>query len=115
MDAKALRCLLAAATLAAAAPLVRAEPGVESCEIPRPDLEPLANRAALLAEYERLPHACLQAIFTDCSTAASHTMLDFGSAAVCSLGYEAWLKQRFGGNFRALLAWWRAQRSDAPQ
>lgn len=114
MDARALRRLLAAAALAAAAP-AGAQPPSSPCELPGPEREPLAHRADLLAEYEQLPRSCLQAIFTTCASASSRTLLDFGSAAVCSFGYEALLKQHFHGNFRALLAWWRTlQDPDAP-
>ena len=109
MDAKALRCLLAATAITVAGPAARADAAAETCEIPGDGVDPLTNRASLLAQYERLPHACLQQIFTACSTAANQSLLDFGSAAVCSLGYEAWLKQGFGGNFRALITWWRTQ------
>jgi hypothetical protein len=28
----------------------------------------------------------------------------------CSLGHEALLRRVFGGDFNALLAWWRSQR-----
>jgi hypothetical protein len=114
MNASALRCLLAAAAISVA-PWAWAEPLAESCQLPGSDVETLVNRSALLAEYERLPHSCLQEIFRACTLASNEGLLDFSSAAVCSFGYEAWLKQGFGGNFRALLAWWRAQEAGAPQ
>ena len=44
------------------------------------------------------------------SEASSKSFLDFGSAAVCSFAYEALLSQRFHGDFRELMGWWRAQR-----
>jgi hypothetical protein len=69
----------------------------------------------LLAQYERVPHACLQAVFEACNSASSKTLLDFGSAATCSLAYEALLSQRFNGNFRELLAWWRTQQPQDPR
>lgn len=109
MDARALRCLLAAAAILATLPAAAAEPAGQ-CSIPGEGTDPLADRAGILAQYERLPQPCLQAIFTACTAASSRTLLDFGSAAVCSFGYEALLRQGFGGNFRALLAWWQGQR-----
>jgi hypothetical protein len=113
MDARALRCLLAAAAVTASVPAAAEVP--PPCELPASETDPLSDRAGILAQYERLPQACLREIFSACSAAASHTLLDFGSAAVCSFGYEALLKQGFGGNFRALMAWWAAQRGQALQ
>ncbi len=113
MDARALRCLVAAAVVTASLPALAESPS-PACELPAAG-DPLADRAGILAQYERLPQACLREIFAACSTAASRSLLDFGSAAVCSFGYEALLKQGFGGNFRALMAWWQTQRGQALQ
>lgn len=110
MQANALRCLVAAA-LVLATPPAAAEAADSECHLPASDLDPLANRAGILAAYEDLPQSCLREIFTACSSASSRTLLDFGSAAICSFGYEALLKQGFGGNFRALLMWWTSQRA----
>ena len=113
MDATAIRRALAAAAVAAAAPLASAESGATPCELPGSGAEPLADRAGLLAQYERVPHACLQAVFTACNAASSRALLDFGSAATCSIAYEALLSQRFNGDFRELMAWWRTQQPQA--
>lgn len=113
MDARALPMLLLLAALSAPLLAEAAESAAPSCELPASETDPLTDRAGILAKYERLPRDCLHEIFAACSTAASQTLLDFGSAAVCSLGYEALLSQGFGGNFRALLAWWQAQRAGA--
>lgn len=110
MEARDLRCVLAAAALAAAMPPLGADSAAPSCDLPATGTHPLEDRAGILAEYERLPHACLDEIFSACSLAANESLLDFQSAAICSFGYEALLEQRFGGNFRALLAWWLSQR-----
>ena len=109
MDPRALRGLLAAAVVTASLPAL-ADPPSPACELPASDVDPLSDRAGILARYERLPEACLRDIFTACSSAANVSLLDFSSAAVCSFGYEALLKQGFGGNFRALMAWWHTQR-----
>jgi len=115
MHATALLGLLAAATVlaslpAAAAATVETEP--PACELPAAGVDPLADRAGILAQYERLPRPCLDEIFVACTAAAGQTLLDFGSAAVCSFGYEALLRQGFGGNFRALMAWWLSRQRD---
>lgn len=114
MPASALRILLAATVLAVAAPLT-AEPAGSSCELPAAAGEPLAGRAEALAQFERLPPACLKQIVRECTTAAGEALLDPGTASLCSFGYEALLSQGFGGNFPALLAWWRAERQVAGQ
>ena len=116
MDARTLLpMLLLVVALPAALPAAAIEIAPPACELPASSADPLGDRAGVLALYERLPRACLHEIFTACSTAASETLLDFGSAAVCSFGYEALLSQGFGGNFRALMAWWRAQQGQREQ
>lgn len=66
----------------------------------------------MLARYEQLPSHCLKAIFLRCSAQANQQLMDFDSAASCSIGYEALLKRDFAGDFQALMAWWRSQRTD---
>lgn len=118
MDARALRCLVvaAAAVLSLPAPAqAEAQAGAQRCQLPASDGDPLGDREGLLAQYEALPQSCLQEIFRACSHASSRSLLDFGSAATCSFGYEALLKRGFGGNFRALMAWWDGERRTALQ
>lgn len=115
MRATALRGLLAAAAVVTALSADAAEREVLSCELPAAGVDPLTDRAGILAQYERLPRSCLDEIFVACTAASSQSLLDPGSAAVCSFGYEALLRQGFAGNFRALLAWWRSQRGEPLQ
>lgn len=110
MRARALRCLLTAAVVTLAWP-AHADSAAASCQAPAGASDPLTDRAGLLASYEQLPRHCLQELFAACSDASSRTMLDFGSAATCSLSYEALLRQQFGGDFHALLAWWRGRQA----
>lgn len=74
---------------------------------------PLDSREETLAQFEALPPACLKSMFMACTAAASETFMDLGSAATCSIGYEALLKRGFDGNFNALMAWWRAERDSS--
>jgi hypothetical protein len=99
--------IAAAAACMAAAPAARAAP--PGCALPT-GMDPLAERQELLAEFERLPQQCLEGIFRECTAASSQGFLDLGAAAVCSFGYEALLRQGFGGNFHALMAWWRSEK-----
>ena len=50
-------------------------------------------------------------IFRACNDASKQAMLDFGSAATCSFGYEALLSRHFDGDFGRLLAWWNSERA----
>lgn len=109
MQARALRCALAIAT-ATIAFGAHAGTATATCQVPPASSDPLSDRAGLLASYEQLPRQCLQQLFAACSEASNRAMLDFGSAATCSFSYEALLRQQFGGDFHALLAWWRSRR-----
>jgi hypothetical protein len=115
MPAHVLRGLVAAAAVFAALPSWAQQGPAGACEMPAAEADPLSDRAGMLAEYQRLPQHCLQALVTTCSEAANRTFLDFGSAAVCSFAYEALLTQGFGGDLRALLAWWSSQRNASLQ
>jgi hypothetical protein len=110
---RALRGLLAAAALSTLGSALAGTPA--GCELPDAERSPLADRAGTLAQYERLPQACLQQIFRACSEASGRGFLDFASAATCSFGYEALLRQQFHGSFPDLLAWWRAQQGETLQ
>lgn len=96
----------------AVAPMaLRAEPAGH-CPASIAGLATFNDRAGSLARFEQLPSACLETLFLRCSREAGERMLDLGDAAICSYGYEALLKRRFGGDFNAMLAWWRAHRED---
>lgn len=114
MSSHALRSLLLAAAMLAAAS-AGADPVPHSCPLPADSAHPLADRAGLLAQYERLPHACLQELVKACTDLSGRALLDFGTASACSFGYEALLSQRFGGNFQALMAWWNSEHPPAVQ
>ena len=119
MHARAQRGLLAALAVATSWPTLaqvpaaaaRAPAASASCRVPESGANPLADRAALLARYEQLPRPCLQQIFRACNDASKQAMLDFGSAATCSFGYEALLSRHFDGDFGRLLAWWNSERA----
>lgn len=109
--------VLAAALAAPAAPagglLLPAQAREQVCAFPqRADGHPLANREEALSRYQALPAGCLKTMFLACTRAANAQLLDLGSAAACSIGYEALLRSGFAGDFHALMAWWRVQRYD---
>ena len=84
------------------------------CRVPGLQAHPLMDRDAALSLFEQLPERCLKALFMACAEDAGERILDFGSAAVCSIGYEALLKRGFGGDFHALVGWWRRQNNATP-
>lgn len=108
MEPRALRCLAAAALFALVAP-AGAAPDTASCALPAAQDQLPTDRAAALAQFEAQPRHCLEAVVRECTAAAGAALLDPGSAAACSFGYEALLKKGFGGNFQAMLAWWRSE------
>jgi len=82
----------------------------QACAAPAEADNPLADRREQLSLYEGMPEHCLKTLVMECTAVANERMLDMGSAATCSIGYEALLKRGFGGDFKAMLAWWRTQR-----
>ncbi|MEJ7931922.1 hypothetical protein WG922_18265 [Ramlibacter sp. AN1015] len=92
----------AAAAHAEAAPPCEGEPAA---------LDPLLQRAAVIAHYASQPDACRKALFRECAAAARQDLLDVGSAVICSMRYEGLLRGSFRGDFDALMQWWRAQRT----
>ena len=80
-----------------------------ACRAPADDGPPLLHRQDRIAQYESLGDHCLKRLVVECNAAASRQLLDAGSAFACSLGYEALLRRGFGGDFQAMLAWWRTR------
>ncbi len=85
-----------------------AEPG-GPCP-PPPQLSSWADREEVIRQHGELPASCLKALLRECTQASEQAMLDGDQAITCSIRYEALLRHGFGGNFDALLAWWRAER-----
>jgi hypothetical protein len=113
MQARALRLAVTAAAFATLPAFSMEGVAAPRCELPVPEGNVLGDRARTLERYEQLPPSCLRDIFAACSAASGQALLDPGSAAICSFGYEALLRRDFNGSFPALLAWWQSQRADA--
>ncbi len=84
-----------------------------TCRVSLPDGQPMANRAATISAMEQLPESCLKSLLVECDETAHQSLIDPGSAALCSMGYEALLHKTFGGSFGAMLAWWQQGRSSS--
>ena len=66
------------------------------------------------AHLERVPEQELERLFLRCSRESSERLMGLDEAALCSIGFEALKKRKFGGDFNAMLAWWRLHR-DQPK
>lgn len=53
----------------------------------------------------------LERKFWVCDHASTREFLDFGAAAQCSMATERLRHTRFGGDFAAMLTWWRAHKA----
>jgi hypothetical protein len=83
------------------------------CNVTLPGGHPLANRSeTIVAMEQQLPESCLKAMLVECNDSANERLMDLGSAAMCSMGYEALLHKTFGGSFHAMLAWWVREHGD---
>ena len=69
-----------------------------------PDVAP-PTFAATWNGVERATPAELESAYLDCDRMAMTTLLDFGTAAQCSVVYEKFKERVFGGDFNRLLAW----------
>lgn len=79
------------------------------------DLPPWDGLNQSRAHFERLPERDLERLFLRCDRESSQRLLDFDEAALCSTGFEALKKRKFGGNFDAMLTWWRLRRDERPE
>jgi len=109
MNARTARRAVVCSALVAAWPAHAQDQSLD-CRAAPPHVYPLLDREAALSSFEEMPQGCLKVLFAGCAEAAGKRLLDLGSASICSIGYEALLKQGFGGDFQALMGWWRGQR-----
>ena len=66
----------------------------------------------LFAHFEVVDASQLKAVYLRCARDSSQRLLDFDEAARCSIAGEVLKARLFGGDFNALLAWWRQHRDD---
>jgi hypothetical protein len=68
-------------------------------------------RAALVAAFDAMPTPRLQAMFLQCARESSERAFGMDEAVPCAMAWDTLLQREFGGDVRALLAWWRGQRA----
>lgn len=88
------------------------QPLAGRCEIAISRIQPVSQRTRVEAEFAQLSGTCLKELYLRCSRESSQNLLGFREAVLCSFGHETLLKREFGGDFNALLAWWRVHRDD---
>ncbi len=76
------------------------------------EVHPLSPRDPVSARFERLSDAQLKALFLRCSREATQRLLGLAEGALCSSAGDVLKERIFGGDFNALLAWWRTRRDD---
>jgi hypothetical protein len=103
MKRKRSRCWVAAICVAFA--------GAAPAQTPA-DLSVWFQREQIYRQTEGLAEADLKALFLLCSRDAAERMLGFEEGARCVIVLEVLKKRSFGGDFGALLAWWRSHRDD---
>jgi hypothetical protein len=74
-----------------------------------PEKAPAIETAAAL-QLDAGTLSALEREFWRCDHATTQGLLDLGTAKECSIVIEALKAGRFGGDFTAMLAWWRANK-----
>ncbi|HSB24274.1 MAG TPA: hypothetical protein VLE94_14345 [Burkholderiaceae bacterium] len=84
----------------------------EARTVPPDGWGPVPQRTDLSAQLDSLAADRLQIEFLACSRAAEVHPLSPGDGALCAATQDAVKHRVFGGDFNALLAWWRLHRND---
>lgn len=72
----------------------------------------LGDRERLFAHFESVGEVNLKRLYLRCARESSQRLLGFDEAARCGVVGEVLKARSFGGDFNALLAWWRQHRDD---
>jgi hypothetical protein len=96
------------ANLAFGANLAAAQP-TDAPESQNAGLSAVATLDPARVRLEQLAEREVKSMYRICARQAIERRLGSGEIAHCSVVYEVLLARHFGGNFRALLAWSRAQ------
>ncbi|KWT76870.1 hypothetical protein APY03_5307 [Variovorax sp. WDL1] len=91
--------------VAAALALMAALPSPAPAQAHAPDRRHLASVSV----------EALQRTYLECDRVATHTLLDLGSAAHCSMVAEELRQRVFDGDFDRLIAWWREHKPTGPE
>ena len=61
---------------------------------------------------EKIPDTTLKAIYLSCTRVSSQRLLSQDEAFYCSSTADILMRRSFGGDFNALVAWWRQHRQE---
>jgi hypothetical protein len=64
------------------------------------------------ADLERLPETALKMMYLSCARVSSQRLLSLDEATRCSTAADVLKRRSFGGDFNAMLAWWRRHRDE---
>jgi hypothetical protein len=76
----------------------------------RPEPGAMGDLVRLQASFEQVAEGDLKALYLRCDRESRQRRLDFDEALRCTVAGEALKARSFGGDFNALLAWWRLHR-----
>ena len=61
---------------------------------------------------EKLPETALKTMYLGCARVSSKRLLSLDEAVQCSAAADVLKDRSFGGDFNAMLAWWRRHRDE---
>ena len=65
-----------------------------------------------VAYLEQLPEPALKTMYLRCARVSSERLLSLAEAIKCSTAADVLKRRSFGGDFEAMLAWWRRHRDE---
>lgn len=71
---------------------------------------PYLDTRHVMAHMERLSEAALKSLYLRCADESSRRVLSLHEAIECSIAADVLKERGFGGDFDAMLAWWRRHR-----
>jgi hypothetical protein len=97
------KCLMAGAlacTLLSAAAFSQTQPGPTA----------LGDRARLQTSFEQTSEEDLKSVYLRCDRDSRQQLMGFDEALRCVVAGDVLRARSFGGDFNALMAWWRLHR-----
>ena len=83
-----------------------------SAAAPAQTLSQASDSKALLTHFENVSEAELKTQYLRCARVSSQRLLSLAEAVGCTTTGEVLKARSFGGDFNALIAWWRLHRDE---
>jgi hypothetical protein len=71
---------------------------------------PFPDARHVMTHMERLPEDQLKSFYLRCDRESSQRLLSVQEAVECSIAADVLKERSFGGDFEAMLTWWRRHR-----